>query len=249
LTVQHYGDKLVSFDLERLNSNIIDPIKLIFDKMVYGYTWDEIIKNEIYRQRDKSNTNEIGYFHQNIFQYIKGCSVPKSGWDVVFKSPKNIVLSENKPEKVKTIFVEMKNKHNTMNSSSGSKTYIRMLNQLVGNPDCACFLVEAIAKRSQNVPWTVTVDGEKQSNSRIRRVSLDQFYSFVTGDETAFYQICMALPNVIKDVLSSSNALTIPEDTAYSDLKSFADNYNGEFGMALFMLGFGSYLGFRELGK
>ena len=47
-TIQNYGEKLVSYDLRRFNSNIVDPIKLIFDKMVYQYSWDEIIKNEIF---------------------------------------------------------------------------------------------------------------------------------------------------------------------------------------------------------
>lgn len=36
LTIQKYGEKLESFDLQRFNKNIIDPIKLIFDKTAYG---------------------------------------------------------------------------------------------------------------------------------------------------------------------------------------------------------------------
>lgn len=70
-TIEKYGEKLESFDLKRFNKNIIDPIKLIFDKTVYRSSWEEIISNEIFRQRDKSNNNDIGYFHQRIFQYIK----------------------------------------------------------------------------------------------------------------------------------------------------------------------------------
>ena len=31
-TIEKYGEKLKSFDLKRFNKNIIDPIKLIFDK-------------------------------------------------------------------------------------------------------------------------------------------------------------------------------------------------------------------------
>ena len=42
------------------NKNIIDPIKMIFDKTVYQSTWEEIVSNEIFRQRDKSNNNDIG---------------------------------------------------------------------------------------------------------------------------------------------------------------------------------------------
>ena len=88
VTIEKYGEKLCPFDLERFNRNIIDPIKMIFDKTVYKATWEEIVKNEIFRQRDKSNNNDIGYFHQNIFKYIKNCRVPangkEGGWDVIF---------------------------------------------------------------------------------------------------------------------------------------------------------------------
>jgi len=60
-TIQKYGDKLESFDLKRFNRNIVDPVKLIFDKTVYRATWEETISNEIFRQRDKSN-NIITFF-------------------------------------------------------------------------------------------------------------------------------------------------------------------------------------------
>ena len=54
-TIMKYGEKLESYDLKRFNSNLIDPIKLIFDKSVYRTSWEEIVNNEIFRQRDKSN--------------------------------------------------------------------------------------------------------------------------------------------------------------------------------------------------
>ena len=55
---------------------MIDPIKLIFDKTVYQASWEKMVGNEIFSQRDKSNNNDIGYFHQRIFQYIDKCRVP-----------------------------------------------------------------------------------------------------------------------------------------------------------------------------
>ena len=39
-TIEHYGQKLQPYDLAKFNSNTIDPIKLVFDKIVYGYSWD-----------------------------------------------------------------------------------------------------------------------------------------------------------------------------------------------------------------
>ena len=242
-TIKSYGDNLKSFNLERFNENIVDPIKLVFDKNVYGATWEEIIKNEIFRQRDRSNTNSIGYFHQNIFQYISGCTVPKSGWDIIFEKAGGIEIEGC--GKVSKIFVEMKNKHNTMNSSSSAKTYIRMQKQLLEDKDCVCFLVEVIAKKSQNIVWKVTVDGDKFDNKKIRRVSIDEFYKIVTGEDDAFYQLCMILPKKIEELLTDFKNLEIPNDTVFEELKN---NSSGKsFELALYMLGFKSYLGFDKI--
>ena len=40
---------------------------------------------------------------------------------------------------VHRVYVEMKNKHNTMNSSAAGKTYIKMQSQLLEDDDWACF--------------------------------------------------------------------------------------------------------------
>lgn len=55
-------------NLKEFNKNIIDPIKLTFDSKVYGRSIEEIIEAECIRQIDKTNTNHIGYFHQNLFR-------------------------------------------------------------------------------------------------------------------------------------------------------------------------------------
>ena len=242
-TIQQYGDKLEQYDLKKFNKNIIDPIKLIFDKTVYKFSWEEIVKNEIFRQRDKSNNNDIGYFHQRIFQYITDCDVPTSGWDVVFAKEHGIDVSDG--DKVSRVFVEMKNKHNTMNSAASGKTYIRMQSQLLADDDCACFLVEVIAKQSQNIAWTVSVDGQQKKHRRIRRVSMDKFYALVTGQEDAFYQMCMVLPGVIEKAVANSAANVIPKDTVIDELNDIAKSKDGPFALALYILGFGSYSGFK----
>lgn len=251
-TIQKYGDKLESFDLKRFNKNIIDPVKLIFDKTVYRSTWEETIGNEIFRQRDKSNNNDIGYFHQRIFSYIKNCHVPdngkEGGWDVVYRNPDGIVLPDGST--VHSIYVEMKNKHNTMNAASAGKTFIKMQNQLLRDDDCACFLVEAIAKKSQNIKWETTVDGSKVGHKLIRRVSIDQFYALVTGEEDAFFQVCMALPGVIQSIVESEGDRLVPHDTVFDELQQRARESRIEdkdlaFAIAIYLLGFSSYSGFK----
>ena len=252
-TIEKYGEKLESFDLNRFNKNIIDPIKMIFDKTVYRTSWEELVGNEIFRQRDKSNNNDIGYFHQRIFNYVRNCHVPENGteggWDVIYKNDMGILLPDG--DKVSTVYVEMKNKHNTMNSSSSGKTYIKMQSQLLKDDDCACFLVEAIAKRSQNIKWVTTVDGDSVSHKRIRRVSIDQFYTLVTGQNDAFFQMCMVLPEVVKSVVEKGDGVSIPHDTVYEELNEIAKGIGGNsddisMAIAIYLLGFSTYKGFSN---
>lgn len=222
-TVLKYRFKI---DLKEFNKNLIDPIKLTFDSKVYKKNLESLINDEIMRQIDKSNTNHIGYFHQNIFKYIgSGWSVPEIGFDVINETQK--------------IFVEMKNKHNTMNSSSSQKTYMNMQNKIMQIPTANCFLVEVIAKRSQNILWVVSLNGNQISDERIRRVSIDKFYEIVTGEKQAFKNLCEKLPIVISDVLSSIED-EIMQNSVFEELQRISPDIL----KSLYLLSFSKYEGF-----
>lgn len=229
-TIKTYGETLKKIDLNKFNKNIIDPIKLTFDNKVYKQSLIETIENEIVRQRDKTNNNAIGYFHQNMFKYIKNCDVPQTGFDVVYDNG------------VDKIYVEMKNKHNTMNSSSSQKTYMRMLNQILKEDNCKCYLVEIIAKHSQNIIWKVSLDNETVSNERIKRVSIDKFYEEVTGDKDAFYKICKVLPEVIDKIIEENKQFAVEDDTVILELL----NIDEDILKSLYLLAFKEYEGFNS---
>lgn len=235
-TLEQYQKNLSTMDLKKFNNNIIDPIKLLFDKNVSNNSFEEIIKAEIDRQMDKSNNNCIGYFHQNIFKYIKKCVVPKEGWDVIFEDKDGT-----------TYYVEMKNKYNTMNSSSTQKTYVRFCHHLMNNNNSKdiCALVEVIAKNSQNIEWVITLDKEKQKpNERLRRISIDKFYELVTGDKLAFYKLCQQLPITIKKLVSEYNISTCNDNNlVISELKEL----DSDLLIALYKLAFNKYEGFNLL--
>ena len=230
-TLRSYDNSLKSIDLETFNNNIIDPIKLLFDKSAFRKDFDEIINMEIHRQRDKSNTNAIGYFHQNIFQYIKNCEVPTEGWDVIVTMPDY------------KIYVEMKNKHNTMNAASSQKTYIQMQNQILQTPDDYCYLVETIAPISRNIVWGCSVNKRHCENSHIRRVSMDRFYALVTGRRDAFFQMCMQLPDTIESLVREGRIGTLQKDTVLTELHRI----NPDTLKAMYQLAFESYEGFENL--
>ncbi len=214
-------------NLDSFNHNLVDPIKLTFDSIVYNQTISETIENEVIRQLDKTNSNTIGYFHQNIFKYFgNGWSVPSSGYDIVNLEQK--------------IYCELKNKHNTMNSSSSAKTYMRMQSSIIANPKAICMLVEVIAPHSRNVPWIITIDGEKQpANENIRRVSIDRLYAIVTGEDSAFRQLCEVLPAVIADVVSDCGSKS-KQNTVLSELKQLSPDLL----TSLYLLAFEKYEGF-----
>lgn len=230
-TIKTYDNTLKGIDLHSFNSNIIDPIKLTFDSKVYRKTIEEVIENELVRQRDKTNTNAIGYFHQNLFKYIDNCEVPNVGFDVIYTRPNG-----------SRVYVEMKNKHNTMNSSAAQKTFLKMTTQILNDDNCDCYLVEIIAKRSQNIVWNVSLDYEHVSNEHIKRVSIDKFYEEVTGDKDAFYKICKQLPIIIDEIISENDEFVVEDDTVISELRST----NPDILKSLYMLAFSTYEGFKN---
>jgi hypothetical protein len=215
-------------DLADFSHNLIDPIKLTFDAKVYKRKIETVIEDEIFRQIDKSNTNHIGYFHQNIFELLgNGWYCPKEGYDIA---------NDNLH-----IYVEMKNKHNTMNSSSSQKTYMRMQNTLLADAQATCFLVEVIAQASQNRVWKVAVDKQPMANERIRRVSIDKFYEIITGDSLAFKKLCEALPNIIEDVVLSLKK-NKASNTVIQELKAIDENLL----KSVYLLSFARYEGFDD---
>lgn len=222
-TVEQYR---LAIDLEEFNRNLIDPIKLTFDSKVYGKSFEDIVEAETIRQIDKSNTNQIGYFHQKLFNYAgNGWSVPAAGFDVVNEE--------------RHIYVELKNKHNTMNSASSQKTYLKMQSKILEDDQAICMLVEVIAKRSQNIKWTTTVDARQYSHERIRRVSLDKFYEIVFGDPYAFMKLCRALPTVLTDVVEETHTGYV-HNSVFTELNALStDTFK-----SLYLLAFRTYEGF-----
>ena len=228
-TLSSYFETLRKIDLNSFNENIIDPIKLTFDSIVYKKEIEIIISEEIARQRDKTNTNAIGYFHQNLFAYIANCEIPKHGFDVIFTGKSKV-------------YVELKNKHNMMNSSSSQKTYMKMQNQILQEEKCECFLVEVLAKKSQNIAWKISLDSNSLLNDRIRRLSIDKFYEIVTGEREAFVNLCRVLPRIIAKIVDETTDIIKERDTVYEELKQ----KDRDLLKALYLLAFKTYEGFDK---
>lgn len=220
-----------SINLQEFNKNIVDPIKLTFDAKVYGKSIESLIEDECIRQIDKSNSNHIGYFHQNLFRYAG------NGWEV----PANGVTGFDVQNPQKHIYAELKNKHNTMNAASSAKTYMKMQEQILADDQSVCMLVEVIAKHSQDKKWEVTIDKRRFAHSNIRRVSMDKFYGIVFDDDTAFARLCSTLPIILDDVLQTIEK-SEGDNTVFDELREISPDVL----KSLYLLAFKTYDGFEK---
>lgn len=78
---------------------------------------------------------------------------------------------------------------------------------------------------------------------------MDQFYAIVTGEENAFHEMCMVLPEIIDLVVTEDEEVKVPQDTVSEELRKLSELYEGQseefaMAMAVYLLAFHSYSGF-----
>ena len=225
-----YQKIFASQNLDNFNRNIVDPFQILIEHVLLGKGIKKIIAGEIIRQQNKSCANVLGYFHQYIFRYISpDWEIPEKGWDLV----------NNK----RLIYAEIKSKWNTMNVNSAQNAYRKMEQEIKQNPGVRCYLVEIIAKKTQDKPWNPTFGGVKtETNERIRRISIDKFYEIITGDKQAFFKLIITLPQLLKEIVAEEGIIQTGENTVLSELEKQNPNHL----LTLFDLSFQQYEGFRE---
>lgn len=221
--------------LNKFYKNKVDPIKFHFDMLFNKVSFESYIDMEIVRQNDKTISNAIGYFHQNIIGGIDGFIDMGIGGGCDIKKADD------------TIFAEIKNKHNTMNSSSAEATYQKLQYYANQNIGATCYLVEIIAKRSQDTPWVATLNGKVYNHPRVRRISADKFYSIATGHDNAFYELCTAIPNAAKIYMENiglEGNREIRENSIYSEIAKAANNNDKTLLLQIMHDNFSGYKGF-----
>lgn len=189
-------------------SNKVDTIKLTFDSKFNDIDEEKLIQSEILRQIDKSINNSIGTFHEQILGGIKGFEAGNlSGYDI--KATDN------------TLFADIKNKHNTMNSSAAEALFQKLKRYADDYKQAKCYWVQILAKGSFCELWSGDINGKEYSHSRVYKISGDQFYALLSGHQDAMFQLYKALPNAIKDYLKSvEEAEEIAENSALEEVKS-----------------------------
>lgn len=215
--------------------NKVDTIKLTFDAKFNAISEDTLIQAEILRQIDKSINNSIGTFHEQILGGINGFEIGNlSGFDI--KAVDN------------SLFADIKNKHNTMNSSSAEALFQKLSRYADDYKKSKCYWVQILAKNSFCEHWNGDINGKEYSHSRVFKISGDQFYALLTGQNDAFFQLYKNLPIVIEDYLNSLEKIkSTKENSALEEIKSEIETSNRTVLDQITFENYGFYLGFDKL--
>jgi hypothetical protein len=216
-------------------SNKVDTIKLTFDSKFNEIDEEKLIQSEILRQIDKSINNSIGTFHEQILGGIKGFEVGNlSGYDI--------------KAKYNTLFADIKNKHNTMNSSAAEALFQKLKRYADDYKQAKCYWVQILAKGSFCELWSGDINGKEYSHSRVYKISGDQFYALLSGQQDAMFQLYKVLPNAIKDYLKSvEESEEIAENSALEEIKSETKTSKRKVLDQITFENYSYYLGFDKL--
>ena len=220
---------------ENFYSNKVDTIKLTFDSKFNNIGEESLIQAEILRQIDKSINNSIGTFHEQILGGLKDFEVGNlSGFDIKAKDD--------------TLFADIKNKHNTMNSSSAEALFQKLARYANDYKKAKCYWVQILAKGSFCELWKGEINGKEYSHTRVFKISGDQFYSLLSGQEDALFKLYKALPIAIKDYLKSvDQRKAIAENSALEEIKSETKSSKRSILDQVTFENYSYYLGFDKL--
>jgi len=149
-----------------------------------------------------------------------------------------------------SLFADIKNKHNTMNSSSAESLFQKLAAYAdrYRSQNAKCYWVQILAKGSFNENWKGIINGKEYSHTRVFKISGDQFYALLTNQSDALLQLYKILPVAINDYLNTverSNA--VHEHSAISEIKDQAHDSNRSILDQITLDNFGYYLGFNTL--
>ena len=186
-----YSKQGETLDMKKLMKHGLDPIKMVFDMINGRIDLSKWLLNEKIRQDDKTINNKVGEFHQMLLGGVVGWTDLGIGDD----SHADIKKNDN------SIFMEIKNKHNTVTGSSKPGLFDKLLRILVGHPNATVYYAYVIGGRKVKAGERIWNMEGKTANPNLKEIWGNRIYEIVTGDPGALEKVWKALPGAIEDVI------------------------------------------------
>lgn len=108
--------------------------------------------------------------------------------------------------------------------------------------------MQILAKGSFCELWSGDINGKEYSHSRVYKISGDQFYALLSGQEDALFQLYKALPTAITDYLKMREKQSeIAENSALEEIKSTIEISKRTVLNQITFENYSYYLGFDKL--
>jgi hypothetical protein len=200
----------ISSSAQQLKRNGLDLFKAVFDIVNTGSNAKTWTKNELIRQKDKTVNNAIGEFHQMLLGGVEGWK------DLGVGSESHVDLKTDD----NSIFIELKNKWNTMNSGALESARRKLEKCIKKNPTAVAYWAYIVSRNGSTGEGEWVYSG--RNNPQIKKVWGSKVYEMVTGDSKAMEKTLRALPLALKEILG---------DKATQD-KKFLDDLVRQFGIS-----------------
>ncbi len=200
--------------------NVLDPFSLFFQMACSNVNFESVMTLEKTRQAQKTLTNSIGQFHQDILGSVKDWKNLGKGGIVDLCCPKQKILAE------------IKNKHNTVKGSD-LKDYYNNLEELVMHKGSSyhgyiAYFVEIIPHTPERFNKCFTPSDNRKSlkkreNENIRKCDGQTFYHLVTGAPDALLQLYKILPIIVEKMTKKKPFQSISDQQKLNEvfMKSF----------------------------
>ncbi|MFW3383490.1 Eco47II family restriction endonuclease [Aliarcobacter butzleri] len=196
--INNFNEKIKNKDI---HSQVIDPFSAIIEASLNQLNYENWIKSETARQRQKSLQNSIGELHQKLLGCIKGVTDLSVGGVI------DIVCDDKK------IIAEIKTKHNTVKKTDLSSVYVELENALQKNEfkDYTAYYVEIIPAKpvKYNISFNpIDNNTKKQKTLRedIRRIDGKSFYELLTNDPQALQKINDKIKTILNKEFNLQNS-------------------------------------------
>ena len=185
-----YKEKIANFSYNDFLKTGVDPFRFKMNCSIFGLK--NSIRKEIEHKLEMALENLIGDFHEN---YLGNCiHLPSnSKWE---KVPNGVLPGVDIKNSKLNCFLQIKSKHNSMNSSSSAKLAEQIKELIKRDPGINAGCAWIIAWKDKNCI------GEKEVKKVGIALKGKSSYAYVTGNDKKMDEVLAALPTTINKIKS-----------------------------------------------
>jgi len=208
-----YKNKVEGFGLEEFLKTGVDPFRFTVNVSIWGV--EKAIRKEIEHKVEMALENLVGTFHEN---YLGNCihEPTNSKWHII---PAGEIPGIDIANYDKKTYLQIKSKHNSMNSSSSARLAQQLEELSLKDPDATvgCAWVIATSRRKAIGETTISKVGKCIKGKAV--------YETVTGTANEMDSVLEKLPELIKGKAEQINFGSLLDKAAMkvaADLQALA---------------------------